>query len=131
MSTVEQNKMALHKIFEAINSGNQEMMQETFKEVISPNYRLHNPTFKKSPITFAEWWDTFETFIKDHLNYKITFYEILGEGDKTATHGTTEWIEAASKEKYQGEIFFFSRYEDGKIVEEWELFHQKPLIKVD
>jgi predicted SnoaL-like aldol condensation-catalyzing enzyme len=126
MYTIEQNKAVLHKIFEAINSGDVKQFQGILKAVTTPGYRLHNPTFEKSPVMLTEWWEMFEQFMKGHPDYKVTSYQIIGEGDLTATRGTAEWTDAVSKEKGQTEIFFFSRFEDGKIAEEWELFVQLP-----
>ena len=120
-TVVNQNRDILQHFFDALNSGDVERVKAVFKEYYSPNYRLHFPNSRKPETTFEEFFGFIDHEIGKMVNVKWETQDFLQDGDKTATRGTFEWTNPETNEFHKEMTIFITRFEDGKIVEEWQL----------
>lgn len=116
-----QKQEIIRQWFEVFNTGDIEKMKAVAKELSTPEYKLHDPSYQKSDVTLAEFFEGFEPFMRSILNPKVEIQDLILEGEKTATRVTYEWKDAVTNESKKGTGIFIHRFENGKIAEEWQV----------
>jgi hypothetical protein len=119
-STV-QNQETLLNYFKIANTGNLEKMKAAIREMCTHNYMLHDPSTGKPEVGIDEVISQMEEFTQNNSNLKVEVQDIFGVGDKTATRVTYEWINKNTDVVTKGMGIVISRFENGKLVEEWQV----------
>ena len=120
-TVVHQNSDILQYFFDALNSGDIERMKAVFKEYYSTKFRLHYPGSKKPEMTFQDYLDFIGVEIGKASNVKWETQDFLRDGERTATRGMFTRIDLETNELHKEAVIFITRFEDGKVMEEWEL----------
>lgn len=111
----------LRQWFEAFNTGDLEKMKAVAKELSTPDYKLHDPSYPKSVLTLVEFFEEFEPFLRSITNPIVDIQDMLVEGEKTATRVVYMWTDIETRQPKKGTGIFIHRFEDGKIAEEWQV----------
>ncbi len=99
MSTIiNQKRKILRRWFEVFNTGDLEKMKAVAKELSTPDYRLHDPSYPKSETTLAEFFESFGSFLRSIRNPRVEIQEMIVEGDKTVTRVVYEWMDVGTEE---------------------------------
>ena len=118
---INQKRKILRRWFEVFNTGDLEKMKAVAKELSAPDYKLHDPSYPKSEVTLAEFFENFGSFLRSIRNPRVEIQEMIVEGDKTATRVVYEWMDVGTEEPKKGMGIFIHRFEKGKIAEEWQV----------
>ena len=63
---------------------------------------LHDPSYQKSEVTLAEFFENFGSFLKSILNPKVEIQDMILEGDRTAPRVVYEWLDVGTEEPKKG-----------------------------
>lgn len=125
MST-EENKAILNRLEEAINKGNLDVVDEIF----TSNYVRHDPSALLREVGREEYKQAFTKLRHAFPDAHWTLEDVLVDGDKVigrwTFHGTHQGqffnIPPGGKEVTYPIIAIY-RIVDGKIAEDWHIFH--------
>ena len=122
MSTVTQkNKQVLKHVFEAVNKGDISQMKKELAEILTPDYVLHgssNPNLQPGRDNYIEFFDQDS---KNFGEFQFIVEDMFGFEDKVVTRGFFSSVELKSHEKTTMAVIVISRFEHGKIAEEWQV----------
>ena len=62
-----------------------------------------------------------DQWLKNNSGIHVVIEDLIGMGDKTATRAALECVENKTQKKKKIVFIFFSRFENGKIAEEWQV----------
>ena len=124
MSSVEANKAAARRFLETAEHGNFDVLDS----IVSPDYVLHDPSAPdevRGPEGAKQMVESYRTA----FGLRVTIEDQFADGDFVTTrytmrgthHGEFMGIPATGQEGSSAGICI-SRFRDGKIVEEWEVF---------
>jgi predicted SnoaL-like aldol condensation-catalyzing enzyme len=121
---VNQNREIMHHFFESFNENadDWEKFEQVMKNFLATDYILHNPTLPGQRINLEEFIKNYKPVFLNQKNKKATLLDCIGEKDKLASRVDIEWVDVATQEKNTTHTIFISRFVDGKIVEEWEVY---------
>jgi predicted SnoaL-like aldol condensation-catalyzing enzyme len=122
MSTdTQKNTQVLRDWVDTMNKGDYAQVKKALEKLGTEDYCLHDPNpancaqgLKNYIVDFDKWW-------RGISDLHVVVEDVFGAGDKTATRATIEYIENNTREKKKNEIIFISRFENGKIAEEWQV----------
>jgi steroid delta-isomerase-like uncharacterized protein len=119
------NKAAIRRLHDAVNSGDVELIAKTIDEVVEPDVRIGTPLPIQSTGAQAlkEVW---ATLLRAYPDIQVTVEDLIAEADKvvcrnvvTATHqGEYMGLPPTGRSVTYNEIFIF-RFEGGLIAETW------------
>ena len=118
-----QNKALIRNYFKEMDSGNLEIITETF----APDAKLYFPSGSPKSLSVKEAIEGTKSFYEAFPDYNHSIEEVIAEGDivivraiDRGTHeGEFQGIPATGNKFEVGAIIIF-RIEDGKIIEFWE-----------
>jgi predicted SnoaL-like aldol condensation-catalyzing enzyme len=118
---VQQNMEVIRNWFKVLNSGDIDEIRKYIRKMSSPNYMLHNPSLPdyKAGIDYLLAW--FDQVIARHENIHAVIDDMFGVDDKVVYRLTLESTDVETRQKQNVQEIVISRFEDGKIVEEWEV----------
>jgi predicted SnoaL-like aldol condensation-catalyzing enzyme len=97
-------------------------------EMFSSDYTLHDPSmpnFGTGPGAVKQFM---HSVIENTPDVHIVVQDVIAEGDKVAVRFTVYGTNKSTGKPEVTEVMCFSRYSDGKIVEEWQLGVQTPVL---
>jgi steroid delta-isomerase-like uncharacterized protein len=119
------NKAAIRRLHDAVNSGDVELIAKTIDEVVEPDVRIGTPLPIQSTGAQAlkEVW---ATLLRAYPDIQVTVEDLIAEADKVVCRNV---VTATQQGEYMGlpptgrsvtynEIFIF-RFEGGLIAETW------------
>lgn len=121
LGNVDRNRAVLRGWIDVLNNGDWEKIKAAYIEHFTKDYLLHDPSFPNQVKTFDQFIDGFELEFPRFKNIKATLEDCIGEGDLLASRCTWEAVDVETEKKYTTYFIFFSRFEDGRIAEEWQV----------
>jgi steroid delta-isomerase-like uncharacterized protein len=117
------NKATVLRLFDAVNSGDAELVAQTIDEVFDPGVKQHNP-FEATGVQTLK--TVFTGLYRAFPDLRITLEDVIEEGDKvverdtvTGTHrGEFNGLPPTGRSVAYSEIFIM-RFANGRIAEIW------------
>jgi steroid delta-isomerase-like uncharacterized protein len=124
VASSEGNKAAVREFFACANRGDFDKL----KEVVSPDYVLHDPALPEAVRGIEGAAELIEMYRSGIRGLRVTIEQQLADGDFVATRytcrGTHEGdimgVPATGRDVTIAGLVI-SRFQDGKVVEEWEV----------
>lgn len=120
------NKALVRRLAKAINSGNLEAVDE----ILAPDYVRHDPTALLREAGVEEYKKAFRTVRKAFPDAEWTIEELLEDGDRVVgrwtfrgTHTGAFGNVPPSGRDVSYPIIGIYRIEDGRIAEDWHIYH--------
>ena len=122
MSTdTQKNMQILRRWLKIVMTDDVEKMKKEWKEISTDNYWLHDPSTPNLPPGREKYLETFEQDMKNSAKRRIDIKDMFGVEDKVVTLVYYEFLEVKSREKKKVMAIGISRFEKGKIAEEWQV----------
>ena len=121
VTDLKQMKEATLRMFESVNSGDLERMDQITDEVYAPDAILHFPPQPDLLPGTAGIKQFMHRMFEGYTNVHVTLNSMFGEGNELALRYTWQATHAATGEKETLILLNIGRWDGGKIVEEWEL----------
>jgi steroid delta-isomerase-like uncharacterized protein len=122
----EENKQVVRRLGQVVNSGNLDQLDD----ILAPNYIRHDPNPLLKDVGRREYKEVFRKLRDAFPDAEWTLEEILAEGDRVigrwtfrGTHNGPFFSIPPSGKKVTYPILAIYRIEDGKIAEDWHIFH--------
>jgi predicted ester cyclase len=96
-------------------------MKKELEEICTQDYMLHDPSapnFKPGLADFLEGW---VQMVGNFKEIRLNIEDMFGVGDKVISRGIFEWTDAKTQEKNKVMAIVISRFENGKLAEEWQV----------
>jgi steroid delta-isomerase-like uncharacterized protein len=131
ISLSEQNKEKARRSWEIVNQHNPDLIEEVYP----PDFVWHEPDQDLRGYEQAKQFVS--TFFAAFPDINITVEDVLAEGDKAVsrwtirgTHqGETEEFGPSTEKQMELKGITIHRFEDGKIVEEWEAYDNLSVLQ--
>ena len=124
--SAEENKAILRRLVEAINKGNLDIVDEIF----TPDYVRHDPSALLGEVYREKYKQAFAKLRRAFPDAHWTLEDLLADGDKVigrwTFHGTHQgqfFNVSPSGKEVTYPIIAIYRIADGKIAEDWHIFH--------
>ena len=114
--TAMRTKEAAVSFLEMASSGN---VREAYSKFVGPDFKHHNPFFEGSAKTLMA---AMEENARDNPNKTLDVKLVIAEGDLVAVHSHVR----LKPEDRGGSVVHLFRFEEGRIVELWDLGQQVP-----
>jgi predicted SnoaL-like aldol condensation-catalyzing enzyme len=119
--SAEQNKAAIRRQLEGLNTRNVSVLEKLADELYAANYTLHDPDYPGLP----PGPEGVKQFVRGTLesmpDVHVTIEDMVAEGDRVATRFTVDGTNASTGKPMRILVMAISRFVGGKIAEEWEL----------
>lgn len=120
------NKDVVRRLAQALNEGNLDLVDDIF----TPDYIRHDPSDLMKDVGVEEYKQAFATIRRAFPDAHWTMEDILEDGDKVigrwTFHGTNDgpfFNLAPTGRKVTYPIIAVYRIKDGRIAEDWHVFH--------
>ena len=113
----QKNMQVMKHIYETINKGDISQMKKEMAEILTPGYVLHgsaNPNLQPGRDNFLE-------DLKNSGEFQVIVEDLFGCEDKVVTRGFFSSVNLKSHKKSKMAVIVISRFEHGKIAEEWQV----------
>ena len=117
----EKNMQVLRNLFDTMNKGDIPQTRKVIEEICTEDYLLHDPSTPDLKPGIKKYLESFDQFWGENSGIHVVAEDMFGEGDKTVTRGYFEYVENKTQEKKKMVEIFISRFENGKIAEEWQI----------
>lgn len=124
--SAEKNKAVILRLAEAVNKGNLELVDEIF----ASDYVRHDPSGLLGDVGREEYKQVFANLRRAFPDAHWTMEDLLADGDKViarwtfaGTHKGQFYNISPSGKKVTYPIIAIYRIADGKIAEDWHIFH--------
>ncbi len=118
---VQKNMQVIRNWFEIVNTGDYGQIMKALEELFTDDYTLHDPSFpnpkRGKDIAKADG----DQWLMNNSGIHMVIEDLMGMGDKTATRAALECVDNKTQKKRKTVFIFFSRFENGKIAEEWQV----------
>jgi steroid delta-isomerase-like uncharacterized protein len=122
----EENKAVIRRLAEAVNKGNLSAVDEIF----ASDYVRHDPSALLGDVGREEYKQVFTKLRRAFPDAHLTLKDLLADGDKVigrwtfnGTHKGRFFNIPPSGKKVTYPIIAIYRIADGKIAEDWHIFH--------
>lgn len=113
-----QNKEAAISFLKMASSGD---VREAYSKFVGPGFKHHNPYFEGSAETLMT---AMEENARDNPNKTLDVKHAIAEGDLVAVHSHVR----LKPEDRGGAVVHLFRFEEGRIVELWDLGQEVPEV---
>jgi predicted SnoaL-like aldol condensation-catalyzing enzyme len=117
----KKNMQVLRYLFDTMNKGDIPQTRKVVEEVCTEDYLLHDPSTPDLKPGIKKYLESFDQFWGENTGLHVVVEDMFGDGDKTVTRGCFEYVENKTQEKKKMVAIFISRFENGKIAEEWQV----------
>jgi steroid delta-isomerase-like uncharacterized protein len=124
--SAEKNKAVIHRLAEVVNQGKLELVDEIF----ASDYVRHDPSALLGDVGREEYKKVFTNLRRAFPDARWLMDDLLTDGDKviarwtfTGTHKGQFYNIPPSGKKVTYPIIAIYRIADGKIAEDWHIFH--------
>jgi steroid delta-isomerase-like uncharacterized protein len=124
--SAEENKAVIRRLGEAVNKGNLDVVDEIF----ASDYVRHDPSALLGDVGREEYKQVFTNLHRAFPDAQWKMEDLLVDGDKviarwtfTGTHKGQFFNILPSGRKFTYPIIAIYRIADGKIAEDWHIFH--------
>ena len=118
---VQKNIQVLKHWFETVCKCDINEIMKEWEEISTENYWIHDPSTPNLQPGRDKYLESFEQDMKNTAERRIDIEDMFGEEDKVVTLGTYEFVEVKTREKKKMMVIGISRFENGKIAEEWQV----------
>jgi predicted SnoaL-like aldol condensation-catalyzing enzyme len=118
---VQNNMQVLRHWYETVQKGDFIKMKNEWADICTDGYTLHDPSTPDLKPGKANFMEFFDQAFKNMSDIRLKIEEIFGGGDKVVSQGIFEWVEGKPPEKKKMMGIIISRFEDGKVAEEWQV----------
>lgn len=119
---VQKNMQVLRHWFDFVNKGgNFAKMKKAWADICTDGYTLHDPSTPDLKPGLAAYMEFFDQAYKNMADMRINIDEMFAVEDKVVSRGIFEWVEGKPHEKKKMMFIVISRFENGKIAEEWQV----------
>ena len=117
----KKNMQVLRYLFDTMNKGDIPQTRKVIEEICTEDYLLHDPSTPDFKPGIKKYLESFDQFWGENTGLHVVVEDMFGDGDKTVTRGYFEYVENKTQEKKKMVEIFISRFENGKIAEEWQI----------
>ena len=124
--SIEENKQVVRRLVQIVNSGNLDQLND----ILASDYVRHDPNPLLKDVGRKEYKEAFTKLREALPDAKWTLEEILADGDRVigrwsfhGTHNGPFFNIPPSGKEVTYPILAIYRIEDGKIAEDWHIFH--------
>jgi steroid delta-isomerase-like uncharacterized protein len=124
--SIEENKQVVRRLVQIVNSGNLDQLND----ILASDYVRHDPNPLLKDVGRKEYKEAFTKLREAFPDAKWTLEEILADGDRVigrwsfhGTHNGPFFNIPPSGKEVTYPILAIYRIEDGKIAEDWHIFH--------
>jgi predicted SnoaL-like aldol condensation-catalyzing enzyme len=122
MSTeTQKNQEVLIGLFKIMNMGDMAQVRKALMEVCTEGYVIHDPSTPNIQPGIANYIESLNQFMKENSEPRVIIEDMFGVGDKVVTRAVFEFIELKTHEQKKMTGIVISRFENGKIAEEWQV----------
>ena len=120
----EKMKADMQHWFDTFNMGDIEALNRLIPDLYAENYVLHDPAFPEHTFDGHEGLRKFVVGALQMMQgKKIRIENFVAEGNLLATRFSMIHTDPAQQGKVSLDALAISRFENGKVAEEWELSH--------
>ena len=117
----QKNMEALRHLFNTLNEYDTATFLNEVKEILTEDYILHDPGNPAPISTRAVFIEGFKQNSKVRTNRRVTVEDMFGAEDKVVSRMVYEYTDLQANEHKKIETIVISRFEGGKIAEEWQV----------
>lgn len=122
MSQVQQHNMAvLRHWLDTVNENDVAKMLKEFSEIAAEDYLLHDPSTPDLKPGLADYLKIFKQQMSESADRKVTIDDMFAVDDKVVMRGVYEFLDLATQQRVKLAGMVISRFEGGKIKEEWQI----------
>jgi ketosteroid isomerase-like protein len=118
---VQRNMQVLRHWFDTLNKRDITEIRKAWEEIYTEDYVLHDPHEPGFSTGFEDSWKGVLSFVENYSELRVNVLDMFGAEDKVATAAILELVDASTQEKTKLMALVISRFEDGKIAEEWQI----------
>ncbi len=122
MSQDQQKNMSVMRHW--LNTVNENDMAKMLKElgdILAEDYLLHEPSNPNPKPGRADYLKSFEQQQSGIADQKVTIDDLFAVDDKVVLRGEYEFLDRATQNRMKMAAMVISRFEGGKIKEEWQI----------
>ena len=116
------NMEVLRHFLDTMNENDTIRTMKELGEILTEDYVLHDPSLPDLKPGRAAFLEFFEQSLKENANHRVTVDDMFGLEDKVVTRGIYEYTDLKVNEHRKMMMIVISRFEDGKLAEEWGVF---------
>ncbi len=117
----QKNMAVIQHWFNTVNGNDVTEMVKEGAEIIADDYVIHDPGTPDLQPGAANYLKQFEQDMAGSADRKVTMTDLFAVDDKVIGHGVYEFLDLASNERKKVAAMVISRFEGGKIKEEWQI----------
>lgn len=117
--TVDRQRAAYQKFFDAINEGTWEEIASVARGLVTQDFILHTVGKPENDCTIDVYLASAKSEFAKYSSQKIAFENCFSVGPLMASHVIFETTDKETNETRKQDLFFVDRYEGDKVAEEW------------
>ena len=117
----QKNMAVLRNWFDTINKNDVAKMVKEWREIATEDYLLHDPATPDLNPGLADYLKLFEQQMAAITDCKITIEDMFTVDDKVVSRGIYEYLDLGTQQRIKMAAIGISRFEGGKIKEEWQI----------
>ena len=115
------NLAIINNWWATLNRNNKAEILRECAVMLADDYILHDPSFTGAVTSAAAFIKQFEQNLAGIAEIKLTISDMFAAGDKVTSRGVFECLVVESNERTRTACIVISRFEDGKLKEEWQI----------
>ena len=117
----QKNLAIMRHWFNTVSENDVAKMVKEIAEIAAEDYLLHDPSTPDLKAGLTDYLKLFEQQLAASADRKVTIDDIFTADDKVVFCGEYEFLDLATQERNKMAAIVISRFEGGKIKEEWQV----------
>jgi predicted SnoaL-like aldol condensation-catalyzing enzyme len=117
----QKNMEIIRHWFDTINDNDVAKILKEFAEIATDDYLLHDPSTPNLKAGLAKYLKLFKQQLSGSADRQVTVDDIFALDDKVVFRGEYEFLDVATQKRKKMAAMGISRFEGGKIKEEWQI----------